>query len=119
MNRSDLGLPVGPDAPWLRAILGRLDDIHTLLEKLVQPPKGEVTFEMTELRKVQEPAPEIVPDIAEQPADDNPPPPRAGRGASVEAWLGWAQQHGVPVEAGMTRADIIAACTKAGALADN
>jgi hypothetical protein len=41
-------------------------------------------------------------------------PPRSGRGSGVEAWRAFAQGHGVGLDDGMSREDIIAACEQAG-----
>jgi hypothetical protein len=41
-------------------------------------------------------------------------PPRSGKGSSKEAWAEFAQTHGVQVEDGDSRDDIIAALVEAG-----
>lgn len=51
--------------------------------------------------------PDSEPDVAA-------PPPRAGRGATADAWADYALDHNVEVEEGQSRDDIIAACEKAG-----
>lgn len=139
-DRSTLGTPLGVDGPWLAAILEALDDIADLLRK--QTPQGEtVGNEPNEIllghaasEGPAEAAPAVVDSQADEdepqaaaepvkvsePAPDNPPlpepPPRAGRGASAEAWQTWAGRAGVAVADGATRADIIAACERAGVL---
>ncbi|WP_405911362.1 hypothetical protein OG529_04390 [Streptomyces longwoodensis] len=41
-------------------------------------------------------------------------PPRSGRGSGIEAWRAFAEEHGVGIDEGMTRDDVIAACEAAG-----
>lgn len=41
-------------------------------------------------------------------------PPRSGRGSGIEAWLAFAKQHDVEVDANASRDDVIAACEAAG-----
>lgn len=42
------------------------------------------------------------------------PPPRAGKGSSVEAWAAFARLHHIEVPADADRAAIIEACERAG-----
>lgn len=49
-----------------------------------------------------------------QAPDPVPAPPRAGRGSGLEAWLRFAEAHGVGVDSDMSRDDVIAACEAAG-----
>lgn len=41
-------------------------------------------------------------------------PPRSGRGSGIDAWLAFAEQHGVGTDSDMSRDDVIAACEAAG-----
>lgn len=128
-DRSVLGAPLGTDGPWLAAILGALDELHVLLDERLPPAqRGPV--------RVAEPAPESVPPGAiplSEPAVDDPPetddepvpaaeplpdpPPRSGRGASVDAWRAWADRAGVALlDPSASRDDIIFACVAAGVL---
>lgn len=43
-------------------------------------------------------------------------PPRAGRGSGLEPWQRFAEAHGVGVDSGMARDDVIAACESAGVI---
>ncbi len=114
----DLGSPTSGDGIVLSAILGRLDDIYKLLDdRLPQPTELQVEVTVPELRKVQEPAPEVPPAVVEQVTEsDDPAPPRGGPRGSTEAWLAWAQRRGVDVEPFQSRNQIIAACQRAGVL---
>lgn len=59
------------------------------------------------------PAPEVPePDGPGAPPMD--PPPKAGRGSSVEAWAAYAAANGVEVPADAKRDDIVAALAAAG-----
>ncbi len=125
-DRSALGVPFGADGPWLAAILGVLDELHELLGQRLPVADGPM--------RVSEPAPDQGPERAvpvseppqdEPPQDDEPvrvtepapdPPPRAGRGASAEAWRAWANSLAVAIPDGAGRDDIIAACEQAGVL---
>lgn len=131
--------PLGPDGPFLQAILDVLDDIRDMLDDRLPAASGG------EPVPVEEPAPRDGPRTAvplKEPAPSGPPanpgddedgpvrvtepapaaqptpspPPRAGRGASLEAWQRYAIQADVAVEDGMTRDDIIAACELAGVI---
>lgn len=104
-DRSLLGSPAGLDGPWLAAMLDALDAIHDLLDRRL--PR-EVTPVVDEPIAISEPAPTGPPLPA--------PPARAGRGASAEAWRDWAIRARVTVPDGASRADIIAACIRAGVL---
>lgn len=137
-DRSALGSPLGVDGPWLAAILEALDDIADLLRHRLPAGGSTMTYGPNEILLGTQPAPTepvepVAPDDTEpavepapvpvkisEPAPDNPPlpepPPRAGRGASAEAWQTWAARAGVATADGATRADIIAACEKAGAI---
>lgn len=42
------------------------------------------------------------------------PPPKAGRGSSLEAWSAYAEAQGVNIDDDAKREDIIAACEAAG-----
>ncbi len=126
-DRSTLGSPLGVDGPWLAAILGALDDLHDLLSERLPRADGPVRIaEPVPDRRpehavpVTEPAPDELPDDEDEPvrvtepAPD--PPPRAGRGASAEAWRAWANSLAVAIPDGAGRDDIIAACQRAGIL---
>ncbi len=128
--------PMGVDGPYLAAIVDVLDEIKALLLDRLPTQRGEPV-------RVEEPAPAVSPGTAvpirepapggpptpveaaptevTEPAPDLPPlpdpPPRAGRGSSLDAWQRWAGLAGVTVEDDMNRDDIIAACELAGALA--
>lgn len=131
-----LPAPFTADGPFLAAILDALDDIRDLLADRLPAHRGEPV-------RVEEPAPAATPGTAvplrepapggppeaddekpvevTEPAPDRPPlpdpPPRAGRGSSLDAWQRWAGLAAVAVEDDMTRDDIIAACELAGVLA--
>lgn len=47
-------------------------------------------------------------------ASPDGPPPHKGPGASRQAWVDYAESHGVEVSDTAKREDIIAACKKAG-----
>jgi hypothetical protein len=47
-------------------------------------------------------------------ADSDGPPPKAGKGSSADAWVAYAQDNGVDVDADAKRDDIIAALEAAG-----
>ncbi len=117
----DLGSPTSGDGIVLSAILGRLDDILKVLETMA-PKESVVSFDQSELRKVQEPAPDVPPAVVEQVSepvpDDDPAPPRGGPRGSTEVWADWAGRRGVLVEPGQSRNQIIAACQRAGVLSD-
>ncbi|WP_405674893.1 hypothetical protein OG292_03250 [Streptomyces sp. NBC_01511] len=57
-------------------------------------------------------APAVEPDDDGDQGDDAPR--RSGRGSGVEAWLAFAEAHGVGTDSGMSRDDIIAACERDG-----
>lgn len=42
------------------------------------------------------------------------PPPHAGKGSSVKAWLAYAESRGVDVPEDVSRDEVIEACEKAG-----
>lgn len=134
--RPQLGTPFGTDGPWLAAILDVLHDLHDLLDERL--PQAART-----VRPVSEPAPDDRPTTAvpmsepapdEPPADEPPaaepapddepepeeevlePPPRAGRGSGMSEWQAFARLAEVVYPDGATRADIIAACVKAGVI---
>ncbi|MFJ5089974.1 hypothetical protein [Streptomyces sp. NPDC088674] len=45
-----------------------------------------------------------------------PVPARSGPGSGKEAWAAFAEKHGVTLDGGMSRDDIMAACERAGVL---
>lgn len=51
------------------------------------------------------------------PSGDVPEPPRSGRGSGADAWRAYAEAHGVAIEDGMSRDDIIAVCQAADVIA--
>lgn len=53
-------------------------------------------------------------DDAEEASAEGTPPPKSGRGSSVEAWAAYADAHDVTVDDDAKREDIIAACEAAG-----
>jgi len=46
--------------------------------------------------------------------DEATPPPRYGKGSTVEAWFDYARDHGVEVNAEMTRTHVIDVLDRAG-----
>ncbi len=136
-ERPNLGTPFGTDGPWLAAILDALGDLHDLLDArlpvadVAARPVSEPAEDRPgrEVVPMSEPAPDIPPDkakpVAEPDPDDEPepevtapepdrelpePPPRAGRGSSLKAWLTFAALAGVEVPEDASRDDVIVAC---------
>lgn len=62
-------------------------------------------------------ADEVPAQDAEGSGGDVEAPPRSGRGSGVDAWLAFAEQHGVGTDSDMSRDDVIAACEAAGVVA--
>lgn len=113
--------PLGPDGPYLAAILDVLDGIAAMLDDRLPTRNGGPVPGCGPAPKrapgkaipIREPAPDGPPDEDDPPPD---PPPRAGRGASGDAWRTWAAHAGVTVPDSASRDDIIAACEQAGVL---
>lgn len=53
-------------------------------------------------------------EAAAEPSPAGGPPPRAGRGSSVDAWRSFAEAHGVEVGPDASREEIIVACETVG-----
>jgi hypothetical protein len=144
--RPQLGTPFGADGPWLAAILDTLADIADMLDARLPHPAADggvpgrpvPVSEPDRQRRfnpdvvpVTEPDPEQPPgtadddDVAEpvkvaEPAPQlPPPPPRSGRGSGIDAWQVWAKVAKVRHPGDASRADIIAACVKAGVIPEH
>lgn len=145
--RPNLGVPYGTDGPWLAALLDVVSDLYDLLDARLPAPASAGGGEPTsggavpvaepdrqsgpaDAKPVTEPAPNTPPAVDEDgepeevtepapPVGSLTPPPRAGRGSGLSAWQAYAAAAGVdhPEDAG--RADIIAACIKAGVIEDD
>lgn len=123
---------------YAAAILSVLDDIKTVLDRVgdrlassagdiqragkrddgavpLQEPgvPGQRPAVEPQPEPANEPEPEPEPDQDEVLPD---PPPRAGRGSSLDAWKTWAALAHVQVDDDMTRDDIVAACELAGVI---
>ncbi len=118
------------DGLILSAILDVLCDLRDVMDAHLLRDGGPVRISEpapaappAKAAPVSEPAPDKPVEDEEpvtEPAPDLPgPPPRAGRGSSQSAWQAWAGQAGVAVDGGMTRDQIIDACTSAGVLSDS
>ena len=115
-------VPLGPDGPYLAAILGVLDDIHRMLAARFGTDPAEVREPAAV--PVKEPAPvgpprrdtEPVEEPAPAPARGPDPPPRTGRGSGLQAWADFAAELGVTYPTSASRDDIIAACQAANVI---
>lgn len=127
------------DAPYFQAILDVLGDIHDLLDERLPAPTSYAIVEPQRIAEpaparapveavpVSEPAPDVTPTVDDEEEDGGPvkvtepapqptPPPRRGRGSSLDAWEQFADDNDVSYPAGSGRDDIIAACERAGVI---
>jgi hypothetical protein len=86
---------------WADAPDDRHDDETVILPVVSLPPADPID-------------PDEDPAAGQVPSLGGSPPPKAGRGASREAWAAYAEAHGVDVQGEWGRSEIIAALDAAG-----